>query len=201
MDDKKPAWLFWCDCETTGLNEKESSIVELSYMVTEFNYPYALSTNGVSRGTYLIRGPGRDNLINGRCSLAIQEMHSNNGLIKDLEDESKTTSLFTVESDLLAISEEWTTEKDKRVVIAGNSVGFDLRFLQQYIPAFASRLSHRVFDVSSMSTQLRSLGMSRLPKSSAPAHRALEDVESSLLQARACADWVLGGARTAETTA
>lgn len=102
--------------------------------------------------------------------------------------------LFTSLEEATELCEAYSAARaaatDRRVVIAGNSVGFDLGFLRVHMPTFAGRLSHRVFDVSAWSMGVRSMGMPRLEKKEA--HRAMKDVESAITQAREIVKWSLG---------
>ena len=95
-----------------------------------------------------------------------------------------------VEQELLFLSQDWPLEKDRKVVLAGNSVDFDRGFLRKHMPEFAKRLSHRVSDASSYYRFCRDLGMPRRPKPE-NAHRAAVDVRESLELQRACAIWVM----------
>jgi oligoribonuclease len=146
-DDKKhPHHLLWIELETTGLDPREDHILELAFILTEFHYPYDI----ITRGHYLVNGPGRQMLLAGECGDFIQDMHGVSGLRAALEKAENTTTLPTIESDLLALSERWPGSKDEKVVVAGNSVHFDLGFLRHHMPSFAKRLSYRVFDVRAL---------------------------------------------------
>ena len=118
----EPTHLFWCDLETLGLDPKQHGILELAFILTEFRYPY----RKLSRGHYLVNSPARIELLEGRSDDFIRGMHEASGLTIDLSFSENTTTLPTIEQDLLLLSEKWPTEdKNAKVVIAGSSVGFD----------------------------------------------------------------------------
>lgn len=127
-----------------------------------------------------------------RADAFVREMHVKSGLEAALLDETqRKTSLGRIEQDLLAISADWPSDKDRRVMLGGNTAHFDLGFLREKMPEFSKRLSHRVFDASGFYRQCLSVGMPELPKP-VEAHRAKEDVERSIDLARVCAAWILG---------
>ena len=193
MEQKLSFALFAVDVESTGLDPERDRLLELSYALTRFEYPYE-QMGGVSMGTYLVAG-GFDHLKNANAF--VQAMHEKNGLAAALDpsnERTTKTSLATIESDLLRLSDGWPLEKEERVVIAGNSPHFDLGFLRVHLPAFAARLSYRTFDASGFYRFCLSLGMPPLPKPE-EAHRAAEDVRRSLELVRACGAWVLGRSR------
>jgi oligoribonuclease (3'-5' exoribonuclease) len=169
------------------LDPKQHGILELAFVLTEFRFPYLT----LNRGHYLVNGPARLELIEGRSDDFIRSMHEASGLTLDLSFVENTTTLPTIEQDLLQLSERWPLEdKNARVVIAGSSVGFDLGFLRQHMPAFAKRLSYRVFDVSVMKMVCRSMGMPYEDEKTEPSHRAPEDIEYSIQRMKDCVDWL-----------
>ncbi len=74
-------------------------------------------------------------------------------------------------------------------MLAGSSVHFDRMFLQHYHPQVIERFSHRLYDVSAVKLFCRSLGMPPFPEISA-AHRAKDDIDESILHAKACTIWL-----------
>lgn len=193
MENCHPKYLFWCDLETSGLNPKNDYILEISYVITEFKYPY----NSIHEDTHLILGNGRQLIMEPNFgNTEIIQMHERSGLINDLKDISRLITINEVEQKLLNFSFNWPTpdrtasseEKSTKVCIAGNSCHFDLGFIRNYMSDFASRLSYRTFDVRAISMFCESLGMPKGPKTEV-SHRAKEDIQYSIKHARECYEW------------
>lgn len=183
--------LLWVDLETTGLEPREHTILEVHMARASLEHPFETTElfNGVihfdlDAAKFVIDGdpvPYRS-LIHP----TVIEMHEKNGLWAACKEAK--TSLVEVEDLLCELVPEVENREDKPV-LAGNSVHFDLSFLRAHMPKFAKRLSHRVYDVSAVSLFARSLGMPKLPKDEA--HRAKADVLASIRQASACANYLI----------
>jgi oligoribonuclease (3'-5' exoribonuclease) len=184
----EPYAIEWLDLETDGLDPRSCGILEIAWILTRFAYPY----EELVRGHRLVWSSHAERLVNGDADPFILDMHDKSGLRAALSEEKILPgSESRVERELLDLSAGWPLEdKDARVVLGGNSAHFDLGFLRIHMPTFAKRLSHRVFDVSAMLMQARSLGMPVPPKTE-PAHRAMADVEHSIATARRLAEWHL----------
>ena len=66
------------------------------------------------------------------------------------------------------------------VVLAGNSIHQDRRFIRRYWPEIDSRLHYRMLDVSSYKLVAQGLKKREFKKESA--HRALEDIRDSIAE-------------------
>ena len=184
--DPRPRYLLWWDTETTGLDPTSDRLLEVAWTLTEFDYPYRQFG---ALEAFVLRHHWEPP-IRMWLDPVVLEMHERNGLLAEIEGGAMAhvTPNALVET-VERLSFGWpVAERDERVVLAGNSVHFDLGFVRKHLPNLAARLSHRVFDVSAMSMFCRSMGMPRLPKNDA--HRAAADVQGSLSQARACASWL-----------
>jgi oligoribonuclease len=174
--------LLWLDLETTGLNPREDDVLEVAYAFADLKTPFEITPTV----------PG-SSLIKYRWLPAywdpfVRDMHTKNGLIAELElDGLNTRGAAEVERKLLGLVPE-EPDREERTVLAGSTVSFDLEFLRCTMPTLASRLSHRVYDVSAVKLFCRSLGMPKLPKQEA--HRATADVLESIEHAKACAEWL-----------
>ena len=81
------------------------------------------------------------------------------------------------EADILAIIERHFT-KDDTVVLAGNSIGQDRKFIDRYMPKLSKKLHYRMLDVSSFKEVFRSKYQIEFEKKGG--HRALDDVRESI---------------------
>lgn len=188
FDDEMPHAILWIDVETTGLDPAKDVILELAYILTEFEHPYRV----IKQGATLIK-PDEGMTIERIVSMMhpiVKDMHTKSGLIEDLKNHSaKAPTRSEVEATFLELSTDWPTEKERKVVIGGNSPHFDKKFMEHEFPSFARRLSHRTFDASGQSLVGRSLRMPRLPKEEP--HRAALDVENSIIQMKKVVHWML----------
>lgn len=64
------------------------------------------------------------------------------------------------------------------VILAGNSIGQDRRFVERFLPRFSQRLHYRMLDVSSLKIVFENLF--GVPYVKSNAHRALEDIRESI---------------------
>jgi oligoribonuclease len=68
------------------------------------------------------------------------------------------------------------------IVLAGQSVYVDREWIKHYLPHFASKLNHRMLDLTTLDMLLENLGCSMRHRSNT--HRAADDVKSALESAR-----------------
>lgn len=118
-------------------------------------------------------------------------MHASSGLLAACDSEA-AWSLEQSDDFLYTFCCELAgSNKPRGITLLGNSVHFDLQWINAQLPQFAECLSHRVFDVS---TLLRMAEVWYPPfsrdrfdaqgKKLKTAHRALDDVKESLDQVR-----------------
>lgn len=84
-----------------------------------------------------------------------------------------------VEQELLALIGRHFKKEDA-VVLAGNSIGQDRRFIDRWMPHLSSRLHYRMVDVSSFKEIFRSrYGVEVVKKRG---HRAVDDIRESMAE-------------------
>ncbi|MSW98128.1 MAG: oligoribonuclease [Actinobacteria bacterium] len=163
-------YLVWVDCEMTGLDVAIDEIVEIAVIITDSNL--------VPRheGLSLVIKPSEAALNN--MGDFVREMHTNSGLINELDGGLPLAEAETLVLEYLA---EHVPE-GHRAPLAGNTIGTDRMFVARYMPRFDNALHYRNIDVSS----LKELARRWFPRVyfNAPSkdgnHRALADIIESI---------------------
>lgn len=171
--------LLWIDLETTGLNPHAARILEVCAYIANFKRPFSAH--------YLIDATVHDD--GAGLNDEVRAMHTRNGLLGDCAFAGQP--LDVVERVLLErLSTD--TEPEDSIMVAGNSVHFDLGFLRVHMPTLAKRLHYRCYDVSAVRQFCESIGMPELPEltEEQKPHRAFDDVIASIELARHCAAWI-----------
>ncbi|OFZ19993.1 MAG: hypothetical protein A2X94_11560 [Bdellovibrionales bacterium GWB1_55_8] len=160
---KKP--LFWIDLEMTGLDDQADSILEIAVVITDIDFkPLEEYHRIVFQPPEVVAG------MNAWC----KKTHGESGLTAAIPG---GTPLAQVEDEVLALMDRHYSAKDQ-IVLAGNSVGNDRRFVDRYMPRVAKRLHYRLIDVSSFKEIFREKYGLEFRKPST--HRAVQDVYESI---------------------
>jgi oligoribonuclease len=187
----------WLDLETTGLDPHAPGAAILEWAIVLAADDRDGDMSEVERMTSLVRPTGDPT---ASMDPYVVEMHTKNGLLDELAGCGYETP-DTAETDaILAAWAEAQAPGKGRLTLAGASVHFDLAWIRVHFPRFAAKLSHRVFDVSTLKAAERAWAG---PFADAPrdgAHRALPDVLASLAEAKAIrqARWEPGTLLTSE---
>ncbi len=157
--------LFWVDLEMTGLDETVDHILEVAVVITD------LDLNPVEQYHRIVfQTPQVLENMNDWC----KKTHGESGLTAAVPS---GTPLETVEKELIALAERHFSATD-RIVLAGNSVNNDLRFINKYLIEFSKKLHYRLIDVSSFKEIFREkYGLSF---NKANSHRAVDDILESV---------------------
>jgi oligoribonuclease len=149
----------------TGLDDQKDSILEVAAVITDIELrPLAEYHRIVFQPPHVIES------MNDWC----KKTHGDSGLTAAIPN---GTPLATVEKELIEVLDKHYTSQD-RIVLAGNSVGNDRRFIDRYMPEFAKRLHYRLIDVSSFKEIFRERYNLNFPKGNA--HRAVDDIHESI---------------------
>ncbi len=159
--------MFWVDLEMTGLDEYHDKILEVAVIITDIDYKILETYHRIVFQEQAVL----DNM-NDWC----KENHGKSGLSAMVP---KGTPQAEVEKELLAIVERFYEKKEK-VVLCGNSVGMDKRFIDVHMPDLAKKTHYRVVDVTSFKEVIRSKHGVHFPK--AKGHRALDDIKESIAE-------------------
>jgi oligoribonuclease len=167
--------LLWIDLETTGLTPRHDYILEIAWSITD---------NGGSGDdrveSHVVRPtPAIWHMI--PQTPFVYEMHEASGLLADLEQPTGLATLEDIETALLKDMDYYGD--DEPWMLAGFSVHFDKGFIEEHMPRLFERISHRIFDVSTLRTFFRPFGFVSEHENLAK-HRAAHDVMESMSVAR-----------------
>jgi oligoribonuclease len=168
-------WL-WTDLETTGLDPATGRILEFAVILANDGADGDMSV--VEEYTGVLSLPWEERKLLDVAPF-VTRMHANNGLWVACTESA--TTLTEAEDFLLSLAE---SSEPRSIVLAGNSVHFDHRWLCYHMPRFAKFLSHRVLDVSSLIAAARAWIGPFESTSPIGEHRALGDIRASLDSAR-----------------
>jgi oligoribonuclease len=160
--------MFWIDLEMTGLDHLKDQILEVAVVVTDWEFRTLEEYHRVVFQPQQVL----ENM-NDWC----KEHHGKSGLTAEVP---KGTPIDKVEEELIdLVVRHWGAPgKDNRVVLCGNSIGNDRRFIDQYWPRFEKHLHYRMIDVSSFKEVFREKYSVKYDKKNA--HRAIGDIHESI---------------------
>lgn len=149
----------------TGLDENVDSILEVAVILTDLNFKVLEEVARV-----VFQPDSVLEKMNDWC----KKTHKKSGLTAEVP---KGMALAKVEEELLALIGKYYDPKD-RIVLTGNSIGNDKRFVDKYMPKLAARLHYRIIDVSSFKELFKQkFGVEHKKKNG---HRALDDIKESI---------------------
>jgi oligoribonuclease len=164
----KEAKLLWVDLEMTGLDPVEDRILEVAAIATDWDFTEIARFEAVKKV-----GP---TLMKKRM---VGEFWEKYGLVRDALIKQNDTGVNgrTVENQLLAFIDEHF-DSEERVLLAGNSIHQDRKFIEREWPRLDARLHYRMLDVSAWKVVFEGKYRKRFTKPEA--HRALEDIKGSI---------------------
>lgn len=171
------ATLLWIDLEMTGLIPGKDKILEVAAIATDWDL------NEVATMTAVVKVD--DKIIKDRMIGEFWEKNqeSRDGLIAQNETGEETSM---VEKKLLDFLDEYFEKesiKDDhkgkgKIILAGNSIHQDRKFIDLEFPELSKRLHYRMLDVSAWKVYFEGkLGKKFLKRE---AHRALDDIRGSI---------------------
>ncbi len=173
----KKARLLWIDLEMTGLEPGRDKIIEVAAIATDWEFNKVAEYTGVVKvpvelmkermvGEFWEKNSeSRDGLIaQNENGLPVSEIEKQ--LIKFLDDNFAEQS---IDDD---------TKGKGKIILAGNSIHQDRRFIDIEMPKLASRLHYRMFDVSAWKVYFEGALHKKFIKREM--HRALDDIEGSI---------------------
>ena len=168
LANKKITRILWMDLEMTGLDPIEDRILEVGALVTDWDLNELARFEAVKKvGPNLVKkrmvGPFWDANDEARQGLIAQNLEGKNGR--------------TVENELLAFIDEWFP-KDQPVLLAGNSIHQDRRFITNEWKRLDARLHYRMLDVTAWKVVFEGKFGKKFAKQEA--HRAISDIQGSI---------------------
>ena len=168
----KPKRILWIDLEMTGLDPIEDRILEVAAIVTDWDFKEIASYTAVKKV-----GP---NLMKSRMTGEFWEAFPEVKAALLAQNDSGKNGR-TVENELLAFIDEHF-EADRPVLLAGNSIHQDRRFIANEWQRLDARLHYRMLDVSAWKVVFE--GNFRKKFANPEAHRALDDIRGSIEELR-----------------
>lgn len=164
----KPERILWVDLEMTGLDPVEDRILEVGAIITDWDFKEIARFEAVKKvGPNLMKkrmvGEFWDEFSDVRDALIAQNEDGKNGR--------------TVENELLAFIDEHIGTEGK-VLLAGNSIHQDRRFIANEWQRLDARLHYRMLDVSAWKVVFE--GKYRKKFAKPEAHRAIDDIRGSI---------------------
>lgn len=167
----KHASVLWMDLEMTGLDPVEDRILEVAVIATDWDFTeVATYESAVKVGSRLVE----------RRMKVGQAFWDANPLARDgliAQNLERSRHGRTVENELLAFVDEYF-EPGTRVLLAGNSIHQDRKFIDHEWPRLSARLHYRMLDVSAWKVVFDGRYGKKFSKPEE--HRALGDIRGSI---------------------
>ena len=160
--------ILWVDLEMTGLDPVEDRILEVAVIATDWDFKEIARYEAAKRV--------EPELIDRRM---VGEFWEKYPQVKSqlVEQNENGRDSQAVEDELLAFIDEHF-DAEERVLLAGNSIHQDRKFIEREWPRLDARLHYRMLDVSAWKVVFE--GKYRKKFTKPEAHRALEDIKGSI---------------------
>lgn len=164
----KTAKLLWVDLEMTGLSPCDDRIMEVAAIVTDWDFKELARFEAIQKVD--------EELIEAR--MVGDFWDANDNVRRALKEQnSRGLSPAEVEVKLLALVSENFTD-DEPVLLAGNSIHQDRKFIENEWPELNKKLHYRMLDVSAFKVLFDGKYGKRFSKPEV--HRAMEDIRGSI---------------------
>jgi oligoribonuclease len=170
----KTAKVLWMDLEMTGLDPIEDRILEVAVIATDWDFNEIATYEGIIKV-----GP---RLVERRMKVVAKDFWDANlvardGLIKQNLELGRSGRV--IENELLAFIDEHF-DPEKPVLLAGNSIHQDRRFIANEWGRLDARLHYRMLDVSAWKVVFEGKYKKKFAKPEE--HRALGDIRGSIME-------------------
>ena len=171
MNNTSTAKLLWVDLEMTGLDPAIDVITEVAAIATDWDFnEIATYESGVSHDEGVVSGlMAQSDFWQAAGSEAQQAMLA--------QSSSGKTDDQIQQALLKMISEHFG---DEPVILAGNSIHQDRRFIRKHWPELDARLHYRMLDVSAWKVVM--MGKYDVEFEKQSVHRAMDDIRESIAE-------------------
>lgn len=172
LANKRSDRVLWLDLEMTGLDPQKDIILEVGVIITDWNFNEIDSYHGV------IKQPLRKlkKRLSANASFWDANTESRDGLLAQNVN-GKLSKV--IESELVSLIDS-NFKAGIPVILAGNSVHMDRRFIIEHWPKFDQRLHYRMLDVSAWKVVFENKYKMKFAKPDM--HRALDDIRGSIIE-------------------
>lgn len=164
----KQAKLLWMDLEMTGLDPEQDRILEVAVLATDWDF------REVARYEAVVHVDPE--YMEKQMSSEFWEGYPEVRKALQVQNETGRGSQ-EVEEELTTFVKEYFSDEEP-VILAGNSIHQDRKFIDREWPEFAKKLHYRMLDVSAWKVVFDGKYRKRFAKPEA--HRALEDIKGSI---------------------
>jgi oligoribonuclease len=168
----KKAKILWVDLEMTGLDPEKDRILEIAAIATDWDFKEIATYEGVVKVSSLLM----KRRMNVGKDFWDAHPEARDGLI---EQNKGGRPARAIEAEVLAFIKEHFDD-DVRVLLAGNSIHQDRRFIHNEWKRLDARLHYRMLDVSSWKVVFEGKYKKRFSKPEE--HRALGDIRGSIME-------------------
>lgn len=163
-----PAKLLWIDLEMTGLDPEQDRILEVAAIATDWDFKEIATYEAVKKVS--------SSLMKQRMVGEFWEKYDTVRQALVAQNETGQPSR-TVEADLVKFVEDYFAP-DQPVLLAGNSIHQDRKFIEREWPKLNKRLHYRMLDVSAWKVVMDGKYGKKFAKPEE--HRALADIRGSI---------------------
>ncbi len=160
--------ILWLDLEMTGLDASRDVILEVAAIVTDWDF------NEVASFETIVHQP--DEILTTMNPWCIDQ-HGSSGLTE--RSRQSKISQAAAETKLLTFINK-NFDKDQPVLLAGNSIHMDRRFISALWPRVDAKLHYRMLDVSAWKVVFEGKFNKKFAKPQD--HRALGDIRGSIME-------------------